>query len=87
MPGARHCAVNNCKSSSKNKTKQIKFFKFPNNINEDWRRVVGKDDPEWKPKTNSVICSHHFARGDISGNRLRDGAIPIPEQFKIVHTG
>ena len=29
MPGVRHCAVRNCKSSSKNKTKEIKFFKFP----------------------------------------------------------
>ena len=44
MTGARHCAVSDCKSNSHNKTKDIKFFKFPENFNDDWKRVVNKHE-------------------------------------------
>ena len=54
MTGARHCAVSDCKSNSHNKTKDIKFFKFPENFNDDWKRVVNKHE-DWKPKKSSVI--------------------------------
>ena len=85
MPGLRYCAVNSCKTNSKNKDKSVQLFKFPSTFTENWRRVVNKGD--WTPKTNSRICSLHFARDDIIRNTLRDGALPIPDCLNHVQTG
>ena len=86
MSRARHCAVSDCKSNSHDKTKDIKFFKFPENFNDDWKRVVNKHE-DWQPKKSSVICSVHFTKGDMAGNKLRPGAIPTPTRFDPVKTG
>ena len=82
MPG-KFCAVEGCKSSTKlpREEQPNHFFSFPSDYNEDWRRVVNKCDVSWLPKKSSRICSLHFTKGDIVGNRLRVGAIPIPAPF------
>ena len=81
MPG-KFCAVKGCKSSSilPKDDQPAHFFAIPSFINEDWRRVINKDS-DWVPKKSSRICSRHFSKGDIVGQKLRVGAIPIPEPF------
>ena len=81
MPG-KFCAVKGCKSSSilPKDDQPAHFFAIPSFINKDWRRVINKDS-DWVPKKSSRICSRHFSKGDIVGQKLRVGAIPIPEPF------
>ena len=91
MTGYKYCAVRNCDSTSKNKLLGLRYFAFPKeqltDYSNDWRRVVNKCDVSWTPKKGSVICSKHFSKGDIVGQKLRIGAIPIPEEFVLIHTG
>ena len=91
MTGYKYCAERNSESTSKNKLSGFRYCAFPKKkvteYSKNWRRVVNKCDLSWTPKKGSVICSKHFSKGDIVGQKLRVGAILIPEEFVQIHTG
>ena len=91
MTGYKYCAVSSCDSTTKNKTKDLRFFSFPKEqvveYTDEWRRVVNKCDNSWTPKKGSAICSKHFSKGDIVGQKLRPGAVPTQEQLVLIQTG
>jgi len=90
MTGYKYCAERNSESTSKNKLSGFRYCAFPKKqvteYSKNWRRVVNKCDLSWTPKKGSVICSKHFSKGDIVGQKLRVGAILIPEEFVLIHT-
>ena len=40
------------------------------------------NDVSWTPKKGSVICSKHFSKGEIVGQKLR-----VSEEFVLIQTG
>lgn len=68
------------------------YFSFPSNpfTCAEWISIVARErrDDFYKPATNSVICSDHFDKLDISGNtnrrRLVKTAVP-KLQVRYIH--
>ena len=68
----RKCTVFGCKSS-----RGVKLFSVPENINDDWRKVIYyRKAIAWRPKKSTAICALHFDRNQIVGQKLLPGAIP-----------
>ena len=71
--GLRYCSVKDCGNCSS--IIGIRFFKFPNNLSEEWLSVVGRGR-NWRPSKNSFICSQHFP-SDLYGRCLFPDACPV----------
>ena len=63
------CSVANCKSSASDVG--IRFFKIPNDYNDRWKKVINRAD--WTQRQTSKICSLHFSKDSIKGNKLIPG--------------
>lgn len=69
------------------------YFSFPSNpfTRAEWISIVARErrDDVYKPAKNSVICSDHFDKLDISGNtnrhRLVKTAVPKLQVHLIIH--
>ncbi|XP_062531767.1 uncharacterized protein LOC134201271 isoform X1 [Bombyx mori] len=80
------CAFKSCKNNARksNLTAGVSYFRFPSNplTCAEWISIVARArrDDFYKPAKNSVICSDHFDKSDISGNtnrrRLVKTAVP-----------
>ena len=60
------CSVEKCKSSASDVG--IRFFKIPEDYNDAWKKVINRTD--WTPRKTSKICSLHFSKDSIKGNKL-----------------
>ncbi|KAJ0176685.1 hypothetical protein K1T71_007864 [Dendrolimus kikuchii] len=80
------CAFKCCKNNARKGklTAGVSYFRFPSNpfTCAEWISIVARErrDEFYKPAKNSVICSDHFEKSDISGNtnrrRLVKTAVP-----------
>ena len=57
MPRLRKCAVFGC---GKTTGDGVILHSFPANYTYRWIEAVNRG-PEWKPNTNSFLCSDHFS--------------------------
>ena len=84
--GIWYCSVANCKSKSSDKEQNsIRFFGFPVNCSEEWIKAV--NIPDWTPKKYSKICSLHFPKTMIIGQKLIPGAVPCSQNVTAVYSG
>ena len=77
------CSVEKCKSSASDVG--IRFFKIPEDYNDAWKKVINRTD--WTPRKTSKICSLHFSKDSIKGNKLIPGTTPKEIGHAFVHTG
>ena len=77
------CSVANCKISASDVG--IRFFKIPEDYNDAWKKVINRTD--WTPRKTSKICSLHFSKDSIKGNKLIPGTTPKEIGHAFVHTG
>ncbi|KAF9823627.1 hypothetical protein SFRURICE_009172, partial [Spodoptera frugiperda] len=71
------CVFKSCKNNARksNSSGGVSYFRFPSNpfTCAEWVSIVAREreDNFYKPAKNSVICSDHFDKSDISGNTNR----------------
>ncbi|KAF9810919.1 hypothetical protein SFRURICE_005345 [Spodoptera frugiperda] len=80
------CVFKSCKNNARksNSSAGVSYFRFPSNpfTCAEWVSIVAREreDNFYKPAKNSIICSDHFDKSDISGNtnrrRLVKTAVP-----------
>ncbi|KAF9807748.1 hypothetical protein SFRURICE_009318 [Spodoptera frugiperda] len=80
------CVFKSCKNNARksNLSAGVSYFRFPSDpfTCAEWVSIVAREreDNFYKPAKNSVICSDHFDKSDISGNTNRRRLVKLKQQ-------
>ena len=74
-----HCSVPGCRSGYERKHEEkakVSFHKFPDDFEKrrKWVRAIQRDESNWKPSSQSRVCSLHFREEDYVESRDTNAA-------------